>query len=176
MITLAIASFLITVGIPGFQSVIKTNKLSTQSNTLLAALGLARSEAVKRNLQVVMCKRNTAGNSCSTAAEWEDGWIIFVDTDEGSDFDAGEPIIRIQDPLAANTLRANATLANQVVYDRKGFINGMGGTLILCFDEDGNGTGDFDSENGRAIVISTTGRARTAKPGIDTLTITTCDP
>ena len=176
LITIAIAAFLLTVGVPGFQQVIKTNRLSTQTNTILASLGLARSEAVKRNLPVALCKRNAAGNNCSTTSEWEDGWIIFVDTDEGSDFDAGEPILRIQDPIAGNTLRANAAFDDQIVYSRKGFSSGLGGTFILCFDEDGDGAGDFDAENGRAIVISTTGRARLAKPGDVTLSITSCDP
>ena len=79
MVTLGVAAILLSVGIPGFNGLIRDNRLTTDYNQFVSALNTARSEAVKRGVGVTTCKRNTAGTDCNNAGNWEDGWIIFTD-------------------------------------------------------------------------------------------------
>ena len=80
MIVVVILAIFVTIGIPGFQNLIRENRLATQANELVGTLHFARSEAIKRRLPVVMC-RSTNSTTCVSGgtSSWETGWIIFVD-------------------------------------------------------------------------------------------------
>ena len=60
---------------------------------ILAALHLARSEAIKRAMRVTLCKTSSAAAatpSCDTAASWQQGWLVFVDGDTRGVVDGGD--------------------------------------------------------------------------------------
>jgi type IV fimbrial biogenesis protein FimT len=54
MVTVAVLSILLTLGVPAFGDLVRNNRIATQANQLVAAINIARSEAVKRgrNVQV----------------------------------------------------------------------------------------------------------------------------
>jgi type IV fimbrial biogenesis protein FimT len=52
MVALAVAAILISAAVPGFQHLIISSRLTTTANELVAALNMARSEAIKRNAAV----------------------------------------------------------------------------------------------------------------------------
>ncbi|HEY0942674.1 MAG TPA: GspH/FimT family pseudopilin [Steroidobacter sp.] len=80
MITVAVLSILVGVGIPSFQDMMRRNRLATQTNQLLGALAYARSEAVKRGVRVTVCPANDAQDACSDDGRWaQNGMIIFTD-------------------------------------------------------------------------------------------------
>ena len=58
-------------------------------------------------------------------------------------------------------MRANANYANSITYRPKGYVS-QAGALVLCDDRNGDGdTQDpADFADGRAIIISSTGRPR----------------
>ena len=85
MVTLAIATILMMIAAPDMRGFIVSNRLSSNSNEILGALGLARTEAVRRNQRVIFCHvAATNGTPDITActdpgtASWQ-GWMIFVD-------------------------------------------------------------------------------------------------
>lgn len=126
LVTVAVLAILLTTAVPSFVEFVRSNRVTAQTNFFTTALALARSEAVKRNISVIVCKRNLAGTGCDNSANWEDGWIVFADTDGGSDFDAGEPIIRVFESLAAGYTLRNAVSAydNFVRYTPRGDATG----------------------------------------------------
>lgn len=134
--TLAMVAILAALAVPSFSSLIRTNALTQSTNSFLTAVNLAKSEAVTRGGRVVMCKRS--GTGCDNDANWEDGWVIFVDEDEDNIVDAGEEI-RYFDALKGNqTLRTSAPL-NWIMFQSRGQIRaGSGGfpvggvTFSLC--------------------------------------------
>ncbi|TCT22891.1 type IV fimbrial biogenesis protein FimT [Thiobaca trueperi] len=79
VITLSIAAILMTIAVPSFQDLMRTNRTATQVNEFLTALNLARSEAVKRGASVSVCS-STNSTACRTAntTNWADGWILYV--------------------------------------------------------------------------------------------------
>lgn len=77
MVAIAVAAILITVSAPSFRSIIQNNRLVGQSNEMVTAFQVARSEALKRNRPVIICP-SSDGTGCGTA--WTDGWIVAEDT------------------------------------------------------------------------------------------------
>jgi len=67
MVTLAVVAALMAVGTPSFRSFTNNQAIRSASFDLNSALTLARSEAVKRNGQVTIARRN--GN-------WSLGWTV----------------------------------------------------------------------------------------------------
>lgn len=148
-ITVTILGLVMVIGIPSMREFIKNDRLVTQINTLVGHLAYARSEAVLRHQPVIICASSNQ-TSCSTN-DWADGWIIFVDTDNNSDFSAGEDMLRQSDGLAGGNA-LSSSLGNIVIYDKRGFAPASIGSFTLCDDR-----GDAHK---KAITISATGRVR----------------
>ena len=81
MVTLAVAAILLTLAIPSFTSVINGNRLTTTANELVGSLQLARTEAIRRNARVQVC-RSSDGTSCAGAGRWERWITLVVDSKE----------------------------------------------------------------------------------------------
>lgn len=111
MVTLAVAAIILTVAVPSFRSIVQNNRLITQANELITGINLARSEAIKRGQSISICAANAALTGCSnTATAWNVGWIIFIDSDGGADFDAGETILRVWEAIDESSLTSNTSL------------------------------------------------------------------
>jgi type IV fimbrial biogenesis protein FimT len=67
MVTIAVASILLAVGIPSFNTFVSSQRLRTATYDLSSMLLLARSEAIKRNGEVAV-KSETAG--------WASGFTV----------------------------------------------------------------------------------------------------
>ena len=149
LITTAIIAIVMAIGIPSMSAFIKNDRLTTQINTLVGHLAYARSEAVLRHIPVIVCASSNQ-TSCSSN-NWADGWIVFVDTDNNSDFSPGEDMLRVKQALSGgNTL--TSTTGNNVVYDNRGFAPNSNGSFSLCDDR--------GATYMKSIAISNTGRVR----------------
>jgi type IV fimbrial biogenesis protein FimT len=67
MLTLVVASILLAVGIPSFRSFVASQQVKNASFDITAALMLARSEAIKRDANVVITPISTS---------WNNGWAM----------------------------------------------------------------------------------------------------
>lgn len=96
MVTLAVLAIVVGFAIPGFQSIINSNRLAGTSNEFIAALQTARIEAIRRGRRVVVCaSANTnAGADADCATSGIDGWITFVDEDTDGELGAGDTLLR----------------------------------------------------------------------------------
>jgi len=155
LVAMVIAVILLMTAVPSLKDFIRANRVSTNTNTLVAALNLARSEAVKRNTRITV--RHKGG----TGQVWDAGWDIFTDLDADGTFDAGdgEIILRTYPALPSSfTLRTGANFSSWTGYLASGRSTGSGGptdTFRLCAD-------DANTATSRAIIISSTGRARSS--------------
>lgn len=146
MITVAIAAIIVTIGIPSFTGIIKSNRLTSNINLLITSLNLAKSEAVKRN-QPVSLRR--------IGSNWEGGWTVFTDLDADGVLDAGvDTLLRTFDALPGGyTLRGTNT--TNVVYRASG--TSVSGTFVLCDNSDGNNTPEAFTS--KVVIINALGRA-----------------
>jgi len=117
---IAIGGILAAMAVPSFQDMVANSRITSTTNTLIGQLSLARSEAVKRNQNVVLCRSanaTAATPTCDGGGAWEDGWLLFVNVDEDAtpDFNpgAGDILLRVQEPLTGS-LNLGAAAANDV--------------------------------------------------------------
>lgn len=153
MVTLAVAAILLTVGVPSFQQLIRSNRLSTNTNEFVATLNLARSEAVKRGILVTVRKTNT---------NWEGGWQIFTDniSDGGTvgTKDGNDETLRVSAGLPVGyTLRGNNNFTNYIAFKSSGQSNNTG-SFAICDNTDGNALPE--PYTSRLLIIDSVGRIR----------------
>ena len=73
---IAVLAILTTLAVPAFTQFIQNNRLAAQANEMVASFQFARSEALKRGVNVQACASDDGAN-CSGA--WTDGWIVIAD-------------------------------------------------------------------------------------------------
>ena len=56
LVVMTITAILLAMAIPSFERLMRTNRVSSATNSMLAAMDLARSEAVRRNAVVTVCR------------------------------------------------------------------------------------------------------------------------
>lgn len=159
MVTVVIAGILASMAVPSFTQAIKNNRMSTQINELLATFNYARSEAIKRSDNVVVCKSNNiSNNSPSCGGNWQDGWLVFVDANDNDVFDSGETLLRVHKELSEGT---DIDFSGVVNYASSGLDSAGARSLTLC---DSRGSADQ-----RGIVFSAIGQGRAVEHGEPTL-------
>lgn len=154
MVTISIASILLAVAVPSYQSLMRESRLTTQANELMTALHYARSEAVKRGMRVTICK-SADGATCN-GDSWQDGWLIFSDADPAGSVDSGDQILRVFPRLNGSSLEGGDNFETRVSFLRNGRSQGdkslPNGTFTLCNQDDA-----------RKIIINVAGRPRVEK-------------
>ena len=161
LVTLAIAAVLMMVAVPSFLAFQRNSELTAASNTLLAAMNTARSEAMKRNLNV---------GEQPVGTGWGSGWLVFVDSDRNKAFTAGETVIATYPALQSHfttTATGNANKSSPyVLFNGSGYARsyemGPGNLTIEIKRNDLTGA-DLLAQT-RRVKVATTGRVRVCKP------------
>lgn len=167
MIVLSIVGILLTVGIPAIGDLVKRNRMVSATNELVSALAIIRSEAIKLNQKVTICKSSN-GSSCNAALDWEDGWIIFSDSNGDRVINGADRLLRIVDNFNDTKLairaKDSANLSiNDLTFTSRGLpkkANGelRSGTFSVCIFDNSNNL--LDS---RAVILSPSGRVRSSE-------------
>lgn len=177
MITLAVLGVLAALAAPSFSNFLKNERIVAEANDLVGSFYLARTEALKRNRRVTICKSSNpeaAAPACDATASWEDGYIIFTDGDPNASIAANaafepagpnnEVLVKAQLPLGGRlTLRprpGDATIQTYVSYIPRGLTrrvvadgaDAQSGVFRLCDDRGLTAV--------RAIQLTQTGRVR----------------
>ena len=150
--TLAIASIVLTLGLPAFGNLAANQRLTTEANALYHAVHLARQESIIRRRVISICP-SVDGQNCDPGMDWSGGWITFVnlDRDWPAVRESNEPILRTQTLESVSRITANRRSFSL----RATNLRATNGTVVFC-DRYGRGTA-------RAVVISYTGRPRIAR-------------
>lgn len=156
LVVLAIGAILLTIAIPGYAFLVNGSRLTAVTNDLVTALHLARSEAIKRGMRITLCKSNSTSSSfpsCNSSAEWQQGWLIFVDGGTRGVVDAGDILLRTQHPVSTAIITTSNNFSSFISYLPNGVSQGgnwLGnGTVHICV-----------AGNQRDIIINLTGRPR----------------
>ena len=76
LVSIAIASVIVVMGLPAFGTVIQSVRLDGHLSALNAALNLARTEAIKRGQIVAVCPGTM--NCDDSAIDWTLGWNVVL--------------------------------------------------------------------------------------------------
>ncbi|UJP04832.1 MAG: GspH/FimT family pseudopilin [Nitrosomonas sp.] len=162
LIAMSILTIMLAVGVPSLSQFTLSSRLNSYSNALMQHLSLARSEAIKRNTRVAICK-SSDNTTCASSGDWSQGWIVFVDSDNNANAGSAEPIITTMPPLAVGySFSGNSNVSNYISFDEQGIpklTSGgfQSGTITLCPAK------PAPSGIGRDIILSSSGRSRIAK-------------
>lgn len=153
LITMVVAAILVSIALPSFKSMIDGSRTTATINGFIGFLQSARSEAIKRNTTVTVC-RSTNGTSCATGTNWESGWIVFVDPDSDNiveDIDGdtviakGFELLKTHGGVDVGTFRSTVNALN---FSSKGRANASL-TFTYC---------DPDAAEKLAVVVRESGR------------------
>jgi type IV fimbrial biogenesis protein FimT len=149
LVTTTLISITTGIGVPSMSDFIKNDRQSTQINTLVGHLALARSQAVTLAQPVSVCASSDLATCGSN--DWANGWIVYVDADASGDVSNGDDLLRVQEALPGDsTLTSSAGSA--ITFDDRGFAPANAGSFSLC---DSRG-----AEHLKSITIMITGRVR----------------
>ncbi|MDH5357844.1 MAG: GspH/FimT family pseudopilin [Gammaproteobacteria bacterium] len=147
---LIVIAILAALATPSFGDLIRRH----QANILFSLMYLARTEAIKRNSAVTICKSN---NSYECGWTWTDGWIVFEGNDSNGSRDADENLISTGSIGKDYQLNWTAFGSNNYIRFRStGLTLSQNGTFKIC-------PVDGDIRFARAVMISKTARVRLAK-------------
>jgi type IV fimbrial biogenesis protein FimT len=137
LITLVIVAILVTIAVPNFSGLIQNNRLVTQTNSLIAGLNFARSEAIKRGRAVSINAIN---------GDWANGSIVKLQGTPDSNF------LR-KNPAIPTSISIDTAGGDNITFLASGSVNNALSSLTLC-DSRGEGYG-------RVVNIEATGRIAT---------------
>lgn len=120
MIVLLLAGAILAIGAPSFGDFRRNNRLTAAANDFVAALQLARTEAIKRQRPVALCPSSSANtpNANCNAGDFI-GWIAFEDRNGDCLRSVDEPILRGAGPLEVTV--ANNADGSCVIFTPTGF-------------------------------------------------------
>jgi len=156
LIVLAVGAILFTIAIPGLGFLVNTSRLAAVTNNLVSSLQLARSEAIKRGQRVTVCKTSGAmakTPACDASASWQEGWLVFVDGGTRGVIEAGDTLLRVQEPASTAVAITVSNYTTYVSYLSSGVSqapnNLANGKLRVCL-----------ASNQREVIINRMGRIR----------------
>ena len=90
MLVLIIAGVLVGVGVPAMGNFFRNSRMSAAANDLLAAMYVARTEAIKRRTPVTLCTSANPAAASPTCANTAvlTGWFVFVDNNANGQWDS----------------------------------------------------------------------------------------
>jgi type IV fimbrial biogenesis protein FimT len=166
MLVIALLAVLLGLAAPSFSDFVRNSRMTSKANDLLAALNLARTEAIKR---------------CDADADFSQ-WIVFVDddgdpddavVDEGNgtfETDSDEILLlRSSDSIATITTLPSEDVEGYVQFGQDGFQRRDGGAaptdlaVLMCDDRGNNAVSGADISAARAMFITRTGRAEVSR-------------
>ena len=137
MVVLLILAVLLTLGVPAMQQLSGSNRVRAEAHRLLAAINLARSEAVLRNRPVSLCPSPMASNGVAECSGvYSAGWIVFSNLDGDREIDAGsDQVLQVFEGLPPGYRLTNRTgtreLADLISYLPDGSSR-KNRTLLIC--------------------------------------------
>lgn len=128
MVTVAVIAIVTAIAVPAFSKMISHNRLVSSSNEMIAALQLARAEALTRRSSTVLCASND-GTTCS--GSMGSRWIVLSTKN-------GVPLV-LRSITANPALRlvpsANVSGTARIGFSSAGFVQvgaATSGTISLC--------------------------------------------
>jgi type IV fimbrial biogenesis protein FimT len=168
MVTIAVLAVVVAFALPNMREFILGNRLSSNVNGFIGLINYARSEAIARNQDVMICPKVSGAITCASTTSWNTHDIqAFVDVDGSGQLDGSESALKT---LAAIDPTDSATAFDQainepLVFGSAGFARAAQIFRIYVKSEDAAEKARF----GRTVCVSKAGRVR-----VVAYTVTSC--
>jgi type IV fimbrial biogenesis protein FimT len=154
LITLIIAALLAMTAIPAWNSLIGASRATGTINSFASTLATARSAAISFRSRIRACPGQET--RCGARNTWNEGTLVFHDTDDDRIIDAGETLITSlpgfdHGQLSWRSFRNRSDL----LFVPGGFTDWLNGSFLYCAH-------DGHPEHARMLIINAAGRIRHA--------------
>jgi len=150
IVTMAIITVLLTLGVPAFENYGLNLRMKTTMDQLQTDLNLARGHAISHNSQTVICPAGD-GNNCSGQSVWQGGWIVFADLNADRNKQTGEPLLKQSDAIAMLDISSSRS-RNRLRFYPNGSAPGSNASILFC---DSRGAAEAGT-----LSVSNSGRIR----------------
>ena len=116
MVTIGIAAILLALALPSFTESIRSNRVSTATNQILATINLARAEALRSKSSARVCP-TLDGAQCATTWGPSAGMLVWTDENGNNKFDASK-VKRVIEPQEG--IVTTVTGFNEIGFDDRG--------------------------------------------------------
>ncbi len=150
LVVLVIVAITLSAAAPSFQGIVARNRIATQTNDLLLAFNLARSEALRVG-GVVSVQAVDPGDANN---EFGAGWCVVV----GNPGNCSGGPVRTFDALSGESTLNSVEDVGSIQFNSLGALTNTGNTVRqfdLC----------YPGQDGRRVKISLIGRSSSHEPG-----------
>ncbi len=180
LVVMTISAILVAMAIPSFQGIVRSSRISGAANSFIAAVDLARSEAIRRATVVTVCRSTNpeaVNANCSDAAgngfagaDWASGWIAFAKAPGNlvnTTVEAGDELVIRQAAFPGGAqdrmiIESTAPNPQSRSFNARGLTLLGGGAMVLFFDHRDIALPNR-TERARCIEMPITGRPRVAR-------------
>ncbi|NND67940.1 MAG: prepilin-type N-terminal cleavage/methylation domain-containing protein [Halioglobus sp.] len=155
LVTVVVVGVLLTVAAPAFLGSVNENETRTQAMRLASSLNLARSEAAKENVPVVLCPSTDSATCSADETDLRDGWLVFADRDDDNTLDSDE-LIQIYHGLPRGYSVRLKNDSAQVSYFPDGSTSGEE-VITTCPPND-------DDKRAWSVIVRPVGSPRLSRP------------
>ena len=169
LVTISVLGVIMALGLPSMRDFLVGNRLSSNVNGFIGLVNYARSEAIVRNQDVIICPKNTSTVACvSTSTAWNTNDLqVFVDVDGDGDRGAGDILLKTQvavDPDSTQT-GFDRSSNGALIFGSAGFARTAQFFKIYTKSSDTA----YQARFGRTVCVSKVGRVR-----VTAYTVTSC--
>ena len=130
LVVLALVGVLVAMAAPALSGMRSRHQLQAQAEGLLDSLVLARSEALRRQQRVTLCP-STRDKSCDASAQWQNGWLVFVDANDNAQREAEESLIEVHGNVPPTVrMGVTSTVKGYFSYGSEGRSQSTGGAFM----------------------------------------------
>jgi len=149
LVTLLLLSVAVSIALPGFNQLAKSNQHSAILNKYLGAFAIARSHAVKSNTIAAICPLDS---SMKCHDNWNNPVSVFPDSDKDQKPD-NNIILRVVSANEHFNIRSRMGGTGSLHFDRDGMVHGGAGSIVICPKDPNSGHMTY-------LAINLGGRAR----------------
>ena len=168
LVVVSVGSILMGLGVSSYRYVTNSSRVSSEINSLLGDMQVARSEAIKRGQTVTICPSGNGTSCAGGGGAWNGGWIVFTDWTGNGTVDTGAPdndlVLRVQPPwTSTDAVTTNNAGTGFVSFNRNGLALNMpldGSDFVLTLN-----TSPVNATWQRCLDITTTGGMQTERKG-----------
>lgn len=161
LITMSVLGVLTAIALPNMQAFILSNRLSSDVNGFIGLINYARSEAIARNQDVLICPKKNAAIDCESSQFWGEYEVqVFIDVDGNGQRNAADILLKTI-PASDSSGTVRRLTRNGGVGSIKFGAAGLSQTAHR-FDifQVKSGDAAFEAQFGRSVCISLPGRPR----------------
>jgi type IV fimbrial biogenesis protein FimT len=158
VVVTAVLAIMATIVVPGMVRFVDHNRSSTTLSNLRMDMALARTNAIMRRMQVVVCPRDAGQLSCRNDGDWSEGWLVFLDPDRDRQPGAPGDLLQVREaPARSRELLSLVSNRDYLRYQSDGRAANTNLTLEACARGRFTGT----------LAVNNVGRVRSEAPAPD---------